>query len=273
MPKSTAIKNIKQFKCHYENCNNSYTRTFRLNFHIKTFHMGIKQIFKCQQCDRKFSEKSNLKIHQRKHSGEKPFQCEHCLRKFSAIGNMKDHQRRHLQEKPYTCPCCNKKFYRQYLLITHAKKMHSDSFDQNQELFKQKAQIMFSEGEEEKMEVDTDKSTVSTIDHNTSDLKYSVIEAMSSPDQQQKDMQIKNKMQSVPQNQYVQTDQIFLPQPTYPIYSFNGIQICDQFNPIQMPAQNNFILLRGFSQPTQSLIYTTIPANSKIQFITPYHYQ
>eukprot|EP00347_Sterkiella_histriomuscorum_P012688 403367604 len=135
MPKTTVQKHIKQFQCYFEGCNSSYTRTFRLNFHIRTFHLGVRKLFSCQQCSKNFTEKSNLKIHMRKHTGDRPYSCLYCQQKFSAIGNMKDHQRRHFREKPYQCTCCNKKFYRQYLLVNHAKKLHPKEYKENNSNF------------------------------------------------------------------------------------------------------------------------------------------
>jgi len=38
--------------------------------------------FVCVQCDKQFSSKANLKVHQRIHSGDFPFTCVQCSRSF-----------------------------------------------------------------------------------------------------------------------------------------------------------------------------------------------
>ena len=38
--------------------------------------------FTCALCDKQFSSKANLKVHQRIHSGDFPFTCVHCSRSF-----------------------------------------------------------------------------------------------------------------------------------------------------------------------------------------------
>jgi len=90
--------------------------------------------FQCSQCHKKFSAKCNLTAHERIHFGEsKRYECRHppCIRKFSHTSERKDHETIHTGDKPYMCPNCGERYRRNANLWRHKKKcVESDKYEE-----------------------------------------------------------------------------------------------------------------------------------------------
>ncbi|XP_035828825.1 uncharacterized protein LOC101846254 [Aplysia californica] len=80
--------------------------------------------YKCEVCGSEFSQKVQLKVHKRTHTGEKPYNCEVCGATFSRIGHLQIHKRRHTGEKPYKCEVCGLQFAQSVQLKIH-KRTHT----------------------------------------------------------------------------------------------------------------------------------------------------
>ncbi|XP_037796292.1 zinc finger protein 354A-like [Penaeus monodon] len=53
--------------------------------------VNAKKLFSCEVCEKKFTLQSNLIIHKRVHTKEKPYVCEVCRKAFSEKGNLLKH--------------------------------------------------------------------------------------------------------------------------------------------------------------------------------------
>ncbi|KAI9352809.1 hypothetical protein BDR26DRAFT_849896 [Obelidium mucronatum] len=114
----------KKFPCTEADCTATFAQLAHLKIHLRR-HTGERP-FVCTFCDKTFNQKGNLKTHERKHTGVKPFKCQHpgCTKEFSQQGNLKTHEKIHLNVKQFTCEQCSKSFSQFGNLKSHIQKVH-----------------------------------------------------------------------------------------------------------------------------------------------------
>ena len=101
---------VKSYKC--LGCAKSYSTKGNLKKHSIT-HTS------CRQCKITFKFNSELIIHMKVHSREKPYKCLNCAKSFSHKGNLVTHNSVHTGEKPYKCQECKKSFRLKGYLKNH----------------------------------------------------------------------------------------------------------------------------------------------------------
>ncbi|XP_056632872.1 zinc finger protein 430-like [Diorhabda sublineata] len=103
-------------------CHKVFNTQSNLLIHMRS-HSGDRPHI-CEVCNKSFSQSCNLVNHMRVHTGEKPFKCPHCDRAFTQSGNLNNHIRLHTDEKPFKCHFCDKAFVQSGNLSSHIRNNH-----------------------------------------------------------------------------------------------------------------------------------------------------
>ncbi|XP_063292930.1 telomere zinc finger-associated protein [Pelobates fuscus] len=76
----------------------------------------------CPTCHKTFLSKYYLKVHNRKHTGEKPFECSKCGKSYFRKENLMEHEARNCMnrsEQAFSCTLCDEVFKRRIELRLH----------------------------------------------------------------------------------------------------------------------------------------------------------
>ena len=100
----------KTFGC--TSCDKEFATKSNLTKHSKLAHRqgDLSGAYSCDECDFSCYDASNLRIHLRIHSGEKPFICDRCSHGFTKKSDLTRHQRKPCKYF-YECPKCLRVFH------------------------------------------------------------------------------------------------------------------------------------------------------------------
>ncbi|KAL0966784.1 hypothetical protein UPYG_G00300080 [Umbra pygmaea] len=104
-----------------------------------------KKTLKCPKCDKTFDRLGKYDSHTRVHTGEKPFQCTVCLQRYSTKSNLTVHKKKHDSDAPFPvkahkCPFCDKLHASRKTLVKHVRRFHVDHIQEFLAIRKKKSE-------------------------------------------------------------------------------------------------------------------------------------
>lgn len=121
-PLKNQTESIKYFAC--TRCRKVYRNKSSLRKHMVK-HTG-EQKFRCEICDRGFQFKSVLQVHMKVHSRSSQFKCGKCKRGFVSEAALQNHEKKDHTD-PVVCHICNLPFLRRHNLVVHMMQRHGQT--------------------------------------------------------------------------------------------------------------------------------------------------
>jgi len=118
---STPSKKSRKVDCPWHKCGKSFSTQNHMKVHYRK-HTGEKPyVCTFEGCSKTFATGYSFKAHSRVHTGERPYNCSHdgCEKKFKTSSDLKKHSRVHTGEKPFLCNICGAAF-----TTTNIRKVH-----------------------------------------------------------------------------------------------------------------------------------------------------
>ncbi|CAF1601307.1 unnamed protein product [Adineta ricciae] len=119
------LGNLKKYQCGL--CEKIVTN---IQIHVRR-HTNDKP-YPCTYCEKRFTNSGDLQIHVRIHTGEKPYACPLCLKSYRTIGNFNSHVKTHDSGvRPHRCELCDQVFPIPKDWYSHLRSSHRSRIPSN----------------------------------------------------------------------------------------------------------------------------------------------
>lgn len=110
-------REIGVWKC--GQCQERFTQRSALRLHVCPSQAN--KPFQCGHCSLSFADPTKLRAHVVTHNNERPFKCGFCSRTFAGATTLNNHVRTHTGQKPFTCEKCGKSFSQASQMSRHQR--------------------------------------------------------------------------------------------------------------------------------------------------------
>ncbi len=94
------------------------------------------ELFKCTFCNKVFTERKNILVHERRHTNDFKSKCMICNKGAPSKSRLAEHILSHTDLQLYECSACPKKYKSKYTRNQHMKKIHKLRYAANKDKVK-----------------------------------------------------------------------------------------------------------------------------------------
>jgi len=124
------------YTCSYNNCGRTYNSVSSFRKH-QAMHSAEEGQLDCKICKMVLQSQDELMNHLKVHAGsrtikgsvDKKFVCNQCEKKFFTRKDLKRHSVVHTGNREFSCPHCTQRFGRKDHMTRHAKKTHASFYE------------------------------------------------------------------------------------------------------------------------------------------------